>query len=130
MANRAVFLLQVVTGIALSSSYVTSTGSAYDSLQFITAHRLGSFIRGMHAFGASAMVVLIGIHTIRVYLMGAYKYPRQMNWLTGAGLLLFTLLMAFTGQLLRWDQTGFWTAVVAAEQAGRTPIIGNEVLKA
>lgn len=124
-ATLAVFLLQVVTGIALSSGYVTSTGSAYDSLQFITAHRLGAFIRGMHAFGASAMIVLIGIHTIRVYLMGAYKYPRQMNWLTGAGLLLFTLLMAFTGQLLRWDQTGFWTAVVAAEQAGRTPIIGN-----
>lgn len=124
-ATLAVFLLQVVTGIALASGYVTSTGSAYDSLQFITAHRLGSFIRGMHAFGASAMVVLIGIHTIRVYLMAAYKYPRQMNWLTGAGLLLFTLLMAFTGQLLRWDQTGFWTAVVAAEQAGRTPIIGN-----
>lgn len=124
-ATLAVFLLQVVTGIALASGYVTSTRSAYDSLQFITAHRLGSFIRGMHAFGASAMVVLIGIHTIRVYLMAAYKYPRQMNWLTGAGLLLFTLLMAFTGQLLRWDQTGFWTAVVAAEQAGRTPIIGN-----
>jgi ubiquinol-cytochrome c reductase cytochrome b subunit len=59
-ATLAVFLLQVVTGIALSSGYVTSTGSAYDSLQFITAHRLGSFIRGMHAFGASAMVVLIG----------------------------------------------------------------------
>jgi ubiquinol-cytochrome c reductase cytochrome b subunit len=124
-ATLAVFLLQVVTGIALSSGYVTSTGNAYDSLQFITAHRLGSFIRGMHAFGASAMIVLIGIHTIRVYLMGAYKYPRQMNWLTGAGLLLFTLGMAFTGQLLRWDQTGFWTAVVAAEQAGRTPVIGN-----
>jgi len=124
-ATLAVFLLQVVTGIALSSRYVTATGSAYDSLQFITSHRLGAFIRGMHAFGASAMIVLIGIHTIRVYLMGAYKYPRQMNWLTGAGLLLFTLLMAFTGQLLRWDQTGFWTAVVAAEQAGRTPFIGN-----
>ncbi len=81
----------------------------------------------MHAFGASAMVVLIGIHTIRVYLMAAYKYPRQMDWLIGAGLLLFTLLMAFTGQLLRWDQTGFWTAVVAAEPAGRTPFIGNRL---
>ena len=86
---------------------------------------LGRIIRGIHYFGASAMIILIGLHTIRVYLMGAYKYPRQMNWLTGAGLLLFTLLMAFTGQLLRWDQMGFWTAVVAAEQAGRAPLIGN-----
>lgn len=124
-ATLAVFLLQVVTGIALSSAYVTGSGQAYDSLRVITAHPLGRVLRGMHDFGASAMIVLIGIHTIRVYLMAAYKYPRQMNWLTGAGLLLFTLLMAFTGQLLRWDQTGFWTAVVAAEQAGKAPGIGT-----
>jgi ubiquinol-cytochrome c reductase cytochrome b subunit len=71
------------------------------------------------------MVILIGLHTIRVYLMAAYKYPRQVNWLTGAGLLLLTLLMLFTGQLLRWDQTGFWSVVIAAEQAGRVPVIGN-----
>lgn len=124
-ATLAVFLLQVVTGIALSSAYVTGSGQAYASLHFITANPLGRVLRGMHDFGASAMIVLIGIHTIRVYLMAAYKYPRQMNWLTGAGLLLFTLLMAFTGQLLRWDQTGFWTAVVAAEQAGKAPGIGT-----
>ena len=92
---------------------------------FITGTKFGRIVRGIHAFGATAMIILIGLHAIRVYLMAAYKYPRQMNWLTGAGLLLLTLLMAFTGQLLRWDQTGFWSVVIAAEQAGRTPVIGN-----
>jgi ubiquinol-cytochrome c reductase cytochrome b subunit len=124
-ATLFVFLLQVATGIALASGYVASTGQAYDTLLFISGTTFGRIVRGIHAFGASAMIILIGIHAIRVYLMGAYKYPRQMNWLTGAGLLLFTLLMAFTGQLLRWDQTGFWSVVIAAEQAGRTPFIGN-----
>lgn len=124
-ATLFAFIVQVVTGTVLATGYVSSSGQAYESLIFITASRTGRLIRGIHYFGASAMIVLIGIHTIRVYLMGAYKYPRQMNWLTGAGLLLFTLLMAFTGQLLRWDQIGFWTAVIAAEQAGRTPLIGN-----
>lgn len=124
-ATLVIFLTQVVTGIALSSAYVTGSGQAYDSLRFINSTTLGRIIRGIHYFGASAMIILIGLHTIRVYLMGSYKYPRQMNWLSGAGLLLFTLLMAFTGQLLRWDQIGFWTAVVAAEQAGRAPIIGS-----
>jgi ubiquinol-cytochrome c reductase cytochrome b subunit len=124
-ATLFVFMLQVLSGAALASSYVTSSGQAYESLRFISSGSAGRFLRGMHYFGASAMMILVGLHIIRVYLMGAYKYPRQMNWLTGAGLLLFTLLMAFTGQLLRWDQTGVWTAVIAAEQAGRMPLIGN-----
>jgi ubiquinol-cytochrome c reductase cytochrome b subunit len=124
-ATLFVFVLQIVTGIALSSSYIASSGDAYQSLLFISGTTLGRIVRGIHYFGASAMIILIGVHAIRVYLMGSYKYPRQVNWLTGVGLLLLTLLMAFTGQLLRWDQTGFWTAVVAAEQAGRTPLIGN-----
>ncbi len=128
-ATLLVFLLQVVSGTALASAYVTSAGSAYDSLKFITDMPLGRFIRGAHAIGASVMVVLIGVHAIRVYLMGAYKFPRQWNWLSGAALLLFTLAMAFTGQLLRWDQTGFWTAVIAAEQAGRAPFIGDWVAR-
>jgi ubiquinol-cytochrome c reductase cytochrome b subunit len=123
-ATLVVFLVQVITGIALSNSYVAGSGQAYESLHFITQNQLGRILRGIHDIGASAMIILIGLHAIRVYLMGAYKYPRQMNWLTGAGLLLFTILMAFTGQLLRWDQNGFWTAVVAAEQAGKVPIIG------
>lgn len=124
-ATLVVFILQIVTGIALSSSYIASSGQAYQSLLFISGTTLGRIVRGIHYFGASAMIILIGLHAVRVYLMGSYKYPRQVNWLTGAGLLFLTLLMAFTGQLLRWDQTGFWTAVVAGEQAGRTPLIGN-----
>ncbi len=124
-ATLLVFLLQVVTGTALATGYVTSSGQAVDSLRFITDNPFGRVTRGLHAFGASAMVILVGVHAIRVYLMGSYKFPRQVSWITGAALLLFTLGMAFTGQLLRWDQTGFWTSVIAAEQAGRVPVIGN-----
>lgn len=124
-ATLVVFLVQVFTGIALSSAYVAGSGQAYDSLRFITQNQLGHILRGIHDIGASVMIILIGLHAIRVYLMGSYKYPRQMNWLSGVSLLLLTILMAFTGQLLRWDQNGFWTAVVAAEQAGKVPIIGN-----
>ncbi len=124
-ATLVAFGVQVITGTALATAYVTSSGQAYESLNFITGEPIGRFVRGLHYFGASSMIVLIGVHAIRTYLMAAYKYPRQMNWLTGAGLLLFTLGMAFTGQLLRWDQTGVWTSVIAAEQAGRTPVLGN-----
>lgn len=124
-ATLFAFLIQVVTGIALATGYVPSSGDAYGTLVFITGTHFGRIVRGIHAFGATAMVILIGLHAIRVYLMAAYKYPRQMNWLTGVGLLVLTLLMAFTGQLLRWDQTGYWSVVIAAEQAGRVPVIGQ-----
>ncbi len=124
-ATLFVFIVQIVTGIALASAYVPSAGHAYQSLTFISGSRFGSIIRAIHAFGASAMVILIGVHAIRVYLFGSYKYPRQMGWLTGVALLFLVLGMAFTGQLLRWDQTGVWSVVIAAEQAGRTPLIGN-----
>lgn len=124
-ATLFAFLIQVVTGIALATGYVPSSGQAYSTLQFITGTDFGRIVRGIHAFGASAMVILIGLHAIRVYVMASYKYPRQMNWLSGVFLLVLTLLMAFTGQLLRWDQTGYWSVVIAAEQAGRLPIIGH-----
>ena len=119
-------VLQVVTGIALGFLYQPSADVAYQSLQYIeNVAFLGSFIRGLHNWGASAMVFLMGIHMIRVYIYAAYKYPREMNWITGVILMGLTVVMAFTGQLLRWDNNGVWSAVVAAEQIGRIPFIGK-----
>ena len=121
-------ILQIVTGVSLSLMYQPSSGTAYQSLQFITNHApLGNFLRGLHYFGASAMILLLGIHMIRVYVMASYKYPRELSWITGVVLLGLTIGMGFTGQLLRWDNNGVWSAVVAAEQAGRIPLIGTDV---
>ena len=125
-ATLAIFVMQVVTGVGLAMTYVPAPNSAYDSLQFISHDAtLGAVVRGMHYFGAGAMVILVLAHMTQVYLFGAFKFPREANWLTGSLLLLATLAMAFTGQLLRWDQDAFWAVVVAAEQAARAPIIGE-----
>src|SRR5581483_7610755 len=127
-ATLAAFILQVITGVALAMIYVPAPSGAYQSLQFITSSApLGSLLRGMHFFGASAMVIMITAHVLRVFLMGSYKFPREFNWLTGAFLLVLTAAMAFTGQLLRWDQDAYWGVVVMAEQAGKTPVIGQLV---
>ncbi len=124
-ATLVAFIVQVVTGVALAFTYVPAADNAYETLQFISHQAtLGSIVRGIHYWGASAMVVLVIIHMVRIFLMGSYKYPRELNWLTGVGLLLLTLAMAFTGQLLRWDQDAYWAVVVGAEQAGRVPLIG------
>lgn len=120
------FILQVITGIALSLLYQPSSTDAYQSLLFITnTAKFGNVLRGIHYFGASAMIILVGIHMIRVYLTASYKFPREMNWISGVILLLCTIFMGFTGQLLRWDSNGVWSSVVAAEQLGRTPFIGK-----
>jgi ubiquinol-cytochrome c reductase cytochrome b subunit len=125
MAVLTAFGVQVITGITLATMYVPSPAYAHESLIYITREAsFGAFVRGLHYFGASAMVLFVLVHAAQVYLAAAYKYPREMNWITGVVLLLLVFLMALTGQLLRWDQNGLWTVVVAAKFAARVPLLG------
>jgi ubiquinol-cytochrome c reductase cytochrome b subunit len=126
-ATLFAFIVQVVTGIALSAAYVTSTADAFESLEFITNNPLGYLLRGMHFYGASAMMLMVGLHMIQVFLIGAYKYPREMSWLSGVVLLGVTVGLAFTGQLLRWDDIAVWSVFLAAAMASKVPLIGNAV---
>lgn len=124
------FLAQVVTGTALAMKYIPAPDHAWESLQFLNTEVVwGGFVRALHFFGASAMVVLVFVHMARVFLTGSYKFPRELNWITGVLLLFLTLAMAFTGQLLRWDQDGVWTVMVAAQIAGRAPLIGQGLME-
>ena len=127
-ATLLCLIIQVVTGIALGFLYQPSVEVAYQSLLYIENQAfLGSFIRGMHNWGASGMVFLMGMHMIRVYVNAAYKFPREMSWISGVFLMAITIILAFTGQLLRWDNNGVWSAIVAAEQMGRIPFFGEYI---
>lgn len=124
-ATFTVFLVQVITGVTLATFYSPSPDHAYDSIQYITREvASGSLLRGIHHWGASAMVVLLVAHMLRVFAVGAYKYPREVNWLLGVGLFLVVMGFSFTGYLLPWDQKAYWATAVGTNIAGTTPVIG------
>jgi quinol-cytochrome oxidoreductase complex cytochrome b subunit len=132
LGSAALFVAvnQIVTGILLTIYYVPTPDHAYDSVQFITGQvPAGWLIRGLHHWGASAMVVLVGLHMLRVIVHGAYKYPREVTWFTGVFLLLVVIGFGFTGYLLPWDQKAFWATTVGTRIAGVTPIIGDWILR-
>jgi len=129
-ATLFVATIQIVTGILLTIYYVPTPDHAYDSVQYITTQiPAGWLIRGLHHWGASAMVVLVVLHMLRVILHGAYKYPREMTWLTGVVLLLIVLGFGFTGYLLPWDQKAYWATTVGTQIAGTTPGLGDAILR-
>src|SRR5256712_2794732 len=129
-AALVVFLLQLATGILLALIYVPSAAEAWNSLQDLNHDvTLGWFIRALHGWGSNFMVAIVLIHMMQVFLFGAYKFPRELTWIVGVFLLLMTLGMAFTGQVLRFDQDAYWGLGIGASIASRVPIAGPAIVK-
>jgi len=129
-AALTVFILQIVTGILLALIYVPSGAEAWSSLQALNHDvTLGWFIRAMHGWGSNFMVAIVLIHMVQVFLFGAYKFPRELTWIVGVFLLLMTLGMAFSGQVLRFDQDAYWGLGIGASILSRVPLIGPALVK-
>jgi quinol-cytochrome oxidoreductase complex cytochrome b subunit len=130
-ATLFLLVLQLVTGMFLTVYYVPSPDHAYDSIQYIMNDvAFGWLIRGIHHWGASLMVLFVFIHMLRTFYMAAYKYPREITWLTGVFLLLATLGMGFTGYLLPWNQRAYWATTVGTAIPGTVPWIGPFLTRA
>jgi ubiquinol-cytochrome c reductase cytochrome b subunit len=128
-AALTIFGLQVVTGILLALTYVPSAAEAWNSLQYLNHQvTLGWFLRAVHGWGSDFMVAVVLIHMCQVFLFGAYKFPRQLTWIVGVFLLLMTLGMAFTGQVLRFDQDAYWGLGIGASITSRVPLIGAQAV--
>ncbi|HSQ27012.1 MAG TPA: cytochrome b N-terminal domain-containing protein [Anaerolineales bacterium] len=128
-ASLFLFVMQGVTGIFLTVYYVPSPDHAYDSIQFImNGVSYGWLIRGIHHWGATLMVLFVFAHMLRTFYYAAYKYPRELTWLTGVVLFLATLGMGFTGYLLPWNQRAYWATTVGTQIAGTIPFIGEFIL--
>jgi len=129
-AALTVFLFQIATGILLALVYVPSAGEAWNSLQTLNHQiALGWFIRALHGWGSNFMLAIVVIHMLQVFLFGAYKFPRELTWIIGVFLLLMTFGMAFTGQVLRFDQDAYWGLGIGASIASRVPVLGPVLVK-
>ncbi len=128
-AALTVFMFQIVTGILLALVYVPSAGEAWNSLQTLNHYiALGWFIRALHGWGSNFMLAIVLVHMVQVFLFGAYKFPRELTWVIGVLLLLFTLGMAFTGQVLRFDQDAYWGLGIGASIVSRVPVLGPSLV--
>jgi menaquinol-cytochrome c reductase cytochrome b subunit len=124
-ATLTAFLVQAGTGVILAFYYKPTPDEAYESIRYITDDvTLGWLVRGMHKWGASVFIILLFLHMARVFLFGAYKYPRELNWIVGFSLLVLGMLQGFTGYLLPWDQTAYWATVVGINLNGTGPVMG------
>ena len=124
-ATLFAFAMQALTGVFLAMYYVPSATEAYDSITHLTNDVfLGEFVRGLHKWGATVMIILIFLHMGRTFFFGAYKYPRELNWVIGVVLLILTLVMGLTGYLLPFDQRSYWATIVAMNITGSGPLVG------
>jgi menaquinol-cytochrome c reductase cytochrome b subunit len=124
-ATLTAFLVQLITGVILAMYYQPDPDKAYESIQHIQNDvTLGWLVRGMHRWGASCFIILMFFHMARVFLFGAYKYPRELNWIVGVLLLALGLFEGFTGYLLPWDNTAYWATVVGININGTAPFLG------
>lgn len=133
LGSATLFVLanQFITGILLTIYYVPSPQNAYDTVNYIDSGLpMGWLVRGLHHWGATAMVILVLLHMLRVIYHGAYKYPRELTWISGVVLLLLTFAFGFTGYLLPWDQKAFWATTVGTRIVGVIPFIGDWLLRA
>jgi quinol-cytochrome oxidoreductase complex cytochrome b subunit len=124
-ATLFAFAMQALTGVFLAMYYVPSSTQAYNSITHLTNDVfLGEFVRGLHKWGATVMIILIFLHMGRTFFFGAYKYPRELNWVIGVVLLILTMVMGLTGYLLPFDQRSYWATIVAMNITGSGPILG------
>jgi ubiquinol-cytochrome c reductase cytochrome b subunit len=129
-AALTIFILQIITGVLLSLVYVPSAAEAWNSLQLLNHHiTLGWYIRALHGWGSNFMIAVVVLHMVQVFLFGAYKYPRELTWIVGVFLLLMTLGMAFSGQVLRFDQDAYWGLGIGASISSRVPVLGPATVK-
>ncbi|MHB8731129.1 MAG: cytochrome b N-terminal domain-containing protein [bacterium] len=132
LGSATLFLLvvQVVTGIILAMNYSPAPEHAYDSITFIMSQVLfGPVLRGLHHWGSSALVILVGLHMLRTFVWGSYKAPREVTWMAGVVLLLIVMGFAFTGYLLPWTQRSYWATVVGTKIVGTVPVLGAWLLQ-
>lgn len=132
LGSASLFLVtvQVVTGILLTIYYVPTPDHAYDSVRYITNEvAAGWLIRGLHHWSASALMVTVVLHMLRVIFYASYKFPREVTWISGVVLLLIVVGFGFTGYLLPWDQKAYWATTVGTKIAGSPPVIGDTLLR-